>query len=93
MTAERTVLKSATDKLLIEYLPLDMTLEELDEVCSNFGGTVLKKRLWSEAAYLVGLVEFSTKSAMMKVFEEYDGRKVEDWHLRLKCTVWSGGTS
>ena len=41
-----------------------MTLEELVEVCSNFGGTVLKKWLWSEKTYRVGLVEFSTESEL-----------------------------
>ena len=52
-----------------------MTLEDFVELSGDFG-TVWGTRLWKEKTHLVGLVEFSTRSEVMKALDELDRRKM-----------------
>ena len=76
-------------KLLIEQIPLDMTIAELEDICFNYG-EVLSTRLWKEMQWKTGLIEYKREGEVLKALRALDGRKMQDWDFKLKCIRYGG---
>ena len=78
-------------QILIEYLPLDMTAEELN----GFGwdhGKARSARLWQEHDYKVGIIEYEREDDFLNAMNNLDGRRMAGWSKKLKCTRWPTAT-
>ena len=74
-------------QMLIDRLPLDMTAQELNEIGSDYG-KACSARLWAEKHCMVGIIEYEREEDFAKAINDLDGRNIQDWPLKLKCSRW-----
>ena len=74
-------------QILVENLPLDMTAEELNELGWAYG-KARSARLWKEKDCKVGIIEYEREEEFVNAINELDGRRMQDWGMKLKCSGW-----
>ena len=71
--------------MVIENMPNDMEVVELWELVEAFGKIVEIEVGDPQNGCKKGTVVYEKEDAQITAIDELDGRKMEDWHLRLKC--------
>eukprot|EP00928_Gymnodinium_smaydae_P007062 TRINITY_DN12532_c0_g1_i3.p1 TRINITY_DN12532_c0_g1~~TRINITY_DN12532_c0_g1_i3.p1 ORF type:complete len:523 (+),score=105.32 TRINITY_DN12532_c0_g1_i3:1284-2852(+) len=80
-------------RVRLDRLPEDMDREELMGICSDYG-RALNLEFWSEPdGWNAATVDFERPEVATEVFDVFDDRRVQGWHLRIRARLEEAGSS
>ena len=71
--------------MLIEYMPLDLTADELKDFAKVYG-YVRSVQIWKERHWKNGIIVYVHQEAFAIALTRLNYRRVEGWEMNLKCT-------
>ena len=64
-----------------------MSQDELEDLAGDYGEILkMESKMWVEGDSISSLVEYVRLADREKALDELNGRKMEDWDMKLECS-------